>query len=161
MRSAKIVCSWSIISGCADNCLFLYVGGCLPRGCVYPERVSSERECLPAGVCGRHLPRGGVCLDRQTPPEMTTAMVGTHPTGMHSSLMGVFVSEGISPRETFLPHELNQEGHLTKLLQLRFSIIRCLPAKSRQNPEKKKFGKKVGLNPQPQPHCILGPSIVH
>ena len=49
----------------------------------------SAQEYLPGGVCpGGCLP-GGVCqgrgrLGRHPAPEMTTAAVGTHSTGMHS-----------------------------------------------------------------------------
>ena len=57
--------------------------------------------------------------------------------------------------------------------QSRFSIIHCFPAKSRQNPERNKFGNKVGVTLDPSTayltpalytwpqHCILDPSTVY
>ena len=78
-------------------------GVCLVGFCpgdVYPEGVFLGEGCLPIGVSAQRgcLPRGSVFPDglprdtpttgKQTlPPEMATAAVGAHPTGMYIYLL--------------------------------------------------------------------------
>ena len=69
-------------------------GGLVPGGCLFSGGAWSQGGCLVPGE-GVPGPGGGWCLVPggclvETPPGTATAAGGTHPTGMHSCLKGIF-----------------------------------------------------------------------